>query len=299
MLLLIATALAEAPGDAIAEVAAEYLDEKPALRIEACNGLIEDVLLDAGYPMRGRVTTLYAQMDERGWVHHEQLPFPGDIVFFDYTYDSNKDGRANDRLSHIAIVIDVDVDGTVHMVHRASSGIKPLTMNLRHPSQHMRNGKVINSFLAARNYGKEGRQLAGELWRAFATVEGDEDEPVVAAAEPIQRETRPPRTRRTRAKDAVTLVRPPRVTRRIRDGRALRPRHLDRLDCDELWYLRNAVFARHGYAFTSPEALAHFATEEWYWRNEDVNAKTAHAWLTETDRQNVALIQEFERHCPN
>ena len=47
MLLLIATALAKAPGDTIAEVAAEYLDEKPALRIEACNGLIEDVLLDA------------------------------------------------------------------------------------------------------------------------------------------------------------------------------------------------------------------------------------------------------------
>ena len=295
MFFLLSTALAEQPGDTIAVVAERYLEEKPALRIEACNGLIEDVLLDAGYPMRGRVTMLYAQMEDEGWVHKEQLPFPGDIVFFDYTYDSNHNGRADDLLSHIAIVIDVDTDGTVHMVHRSSSGIKPLTLNLRYPSQHKRGDKVINSYLAARGYGKEGRQLAGELWKAFATVEGHPDG--LVDVDDIERTRKPPSTRRTRNPEPMVLVDPPRVANRVRNGQALRERQLRRLSCEELWYLRNAVFARHGYAFETPEALGTFATEDWYWRNEAVNASTAQAWLTATDRANVKLIVEFEEHC--
>ncbi len=289
MLLLLSTVLANEPGDEIAEVAERYLEETPPLRIEACNGLVEDVLRDAGYPMRGRVTMLYADMEAQGWVHHEQIPYPGDIVFFDRTYDSNGNGRPDDKLSHIAIVIDVDTDGTVHMVHRSSSGIKPLTMNLRYPHQHKRGDKVVNSYLAARNYGAEGRQLAGELWTAFATVEGELG--AVAVSDEHPRTRTPPRN------TSRPLIDPPRVTSRVREGRGLKDRHLRRLSCTELWYLRNAVFARHGYAFETPEAVGAFATEDWYWRNEAVNASTADAWLTATDRENVSRIRDFEEHC--
>ena len=237
--------------------------------------------------MRGRVTMLYADMEDLGWIHHEAIPYPGDIVFFDRTYDSNGNGRPDDELSHIAVVIDVDTDGTVHMVHRSSSGIKPLTMNLRTPHQHKRGDKEVNSYLAARGYGAEGRQLAGELWRAFATVEGVSEQRVAVDSPP----------RRPRAAPSKTPIDPPRGSARVRQGRALKDRHLRRLSCTELWYLRNAVFARHGYAFESPEAVGAFATEDWYWRNEAVNARTADAWLTATDRDNVRRIREYEDHC--
>ncbi len=288
MVFLLSTALANEPGDTIAEVAAQYLEERPALRIEACNGLIEDVLRDAGYPMRGRVTTLYDDMQAEGWLHQEPVPFPGDIVFFDLTYDSNGNGRADDKLTHIAIVIDVDPDGTVHMVHRASSGIKPLTMNLHSPGQHLQGDRLINSYLAAPSYGEPGRQLAGELWRAFATVDGESVPPEVP---------QPARGAQVDRSAAPQPPPPPYGTARVVRGDALRPRQVRRHSCEELWYLRNAIFARHGYAFRTPEARTAFDALDWYTRNEDVTAQTADAWLTETDRANLRLIQDLEAHC--
>ena len=45
-----------------------------------------------------------------------------EMVFFDNTYDRNKNHRLDDPLTHIAIVVGVDTDETIQMVHLGGSG---------------------------------------------------------------------------------------------------------------------------------------------------------------------------------
>ncbi|TVQ94723.1 MAG: YARHG domain-containing protein [Deltaproteobacteria bacterium] len=276
-------------GPQVAQVAEHYLDTRPALSMETCNGLIEDVLRDTGVEIRGSVRMLYADMQQRGWVHTRTVPRPGDLVFFDNTYDANRNGRQDDPLSHIAIVISVDPDHTVHMVHHGSRGITPLTMNLRFPSDHRdRNGKVVNSFLAANGYGREGQRLSGELWRAFATPEREGRNASVAAID---------RERLSAPIEPVTLpvsLRDP-ALRRAWEGRRVAPRHLRDRTCYELWFLRNAVYASHGFAFNTFEAQRAFSAISTYRRDTSMTAERVRDRLTRVDHANVERILKAER----
>lgn len=312
--LLVATFLASVPaqaaesfGDGVAEVARTYRDERPPLRIEACNGLIEDVLRDAGLDLRGNVRTLYATMKERGWVHRRKVPAAGDVVFFDRTYDSNGNGRQDDDLSHIALVISVDSDGTVHMVHRGSKGIRPLTMNLKDPSARRDEaGKVLNSWLGKPGYAKEGAKMAGELWRAFATPEGEgvsriaearPEEQVSAAIARVSPATRPLTPAAEAPPDRVLPLDDEGFSRAW-EGRRLREAHLAGRSCLDLWYLRNTLFARHGYSFRGDDARRAFGAVPSYAANPSVTASTAHAVLTRRDRRNLDAILDLEaRYC--
>lgn len=306
---------ATAFGQDVAAVARRYRDTRPKLRINACNGLIEDILRDAGLEMRGGVRHLYAQMKEEGWIHRRKHPLPGDIVFFDKTYDANKNGRQDEPLTHVAVVISVDADGTIHMVHRGSKGIRPLTMNLSHRSTRRRDSdsKVLNSWLASPGYGKEGHKLAGELWNAFASPRLDVPGSRIAA------DTR--RTGSASASSAVSGGEEPRVDAVVKlaeprrpgpvpplslddpafarawSGRRLRARHLDGRSCTELWFLRNTLFARHGYDFQTRSARRIFEALPDYEADPRVNGRTAAKRLSRRDRKNLDEILEREAPC--
>jgi len=280
-----------AVGDQIAQVAQRYRDERPALSVAACNGLIEDVLRDAGLPLRGNVRTLFAEMEERGWLHDRRVPVPGDIVFFDNTYDSNRNGKQDDPLSHIAVVISVDDDGTVHMVHHGSKGIRPLILNLHQPGERRApDGKVWNSWLGKPGYARDGQRLAGELWRVFASPGGA---PAAVAIAPSDRSGRP------------SSVEPPALPMDLDDpvferawaGRRLRPRHLDGRSCRELWFLRNVAVARHGYAFANPQARAIFELIPAYTPNAALGQAAAWERLSRRDLANVDAMLERELRC--
>jgi hypothetical protein len=162
-------AAAETSNDIVARIAERYLIQKPKLRREDCSGLVNDVLRDAGAPDHAggaRHHWQRAQQDKR--VAHDPIR-RGDLVFFDRTYDSNRNGKVDDTLTHVAIVIDVLKDDTVIMAHRSSSKIEELRMNLRAPSAHMIDGEVANSFLRVPRYGpKDGPRFTGELYRGHA-----------------------------------------------------------------------------------------------------------------------------------
>jgi surface antigen len=101
-------------------------------------------------------------------LHRRKRPSPGDVAFFDNTYDRNNNGRRDDSLSHVAVVESVDEDGTIQMIHKSNRGVLPLIMNLHHPGEHKdTTGKVLNDFL--RSNSDNGPVLSGELWRAFAS----------------------------------------------------------------------------------------------------------------------------------
>lgn len=97
-------------------------------------------------------------------------PHPGDLAFFDRTYDANGNGVVDDELTHVAIVTHIGSDNTVYMVHWGSGRTRPLRMQLARPTAHLGAGQeVINDFLRSPAYGDATTpRLASELFRGFA-----------------------------------------------------------------------------------------------------------------------------------
>lgn len=120
-----------------------------------------------GITVRGNSRTLWADAKRDGRL--VEAPRPGDLAFFDHTYDANGNGRVDDELTHVAVVVGVEDDGTVEMIHFGSRRIRPLYLNLREPDVRRRGDKELNSWLRAPGYGPPtGQRLAGQLLRGFA-----------------------------------------------------------------------------------------------------------------------------------
>jgi len=159
----------EDEGERVARAARDLMRRPRALLRDDCSGLLETVLHDVGVQRRGAVSVFWESAQRQGRVHSRELPSPGDLVFFDDTYDANRNGRVDDPLSHIAVVLEVEHDGTVIMVHKGRAAVQALRMNLVEPHVHRRDGRVLNDYLRAPGYGpRGGPRLSGELFRAFA-----------------------------------------------------------------------------------------------------------------------------------
>ena len=209
-------------GDAISNIAAHYLERKPRLTMEACNGLVLDILSDAGITMKGRVDSLWAQSRNNGWTHQRKTPQPGDIVFWHRTYDRNRNGRVDDQFTHIGVVISIDAQKTALIVHRGSKGIRPLRMNLHYPDTYKQGDAIFNDYLAASGYGRKDERLSGQLFAGFATI-GANATRTIAQTTRTQRSSTPPKDKNAPqvSTKAPTLaitewqMIPPRVRRRI------------------------------------------------------------------------------------
>jgi len=132
-----------------------------------CSGFVQTVFGLADISLSGNTRSLFekATLEKR----LVTFPSPGDVVFFDNTYDRNKNKRLDDTLTHIAIVVSVDTDGTVKMVHLGGSGITDLVMNVAHPKEHRSpEGKIWNSYLRINRKGETSPRLAGQLFRTYA-----------------------------------------------------------------------------------------------------------------------------------
>ncbi len=96
----------------------------------------------------------------------------GDLIFFNNTYDMNRNKRLDDFLTHIAIVVGVDNDRTIKYVHRSLHGIEYGYMNLRFKHKYQVKEIVVNSFLRAKSKfdSQNTKYLSGELFFAFGTI---------------------------------------------------------------------------------------------------------------------------------
>ncbi|MBL8954591.1 MAG: C40 family peptidase [Myxococcaceae bacterium] len=142
-----------------------------------CSGLVRTVfdrvgidLLTDAKPEDNAVTAIYRFAQRYGRVFTGGRPVPGDLVFFRDTYDLNRDGRENDGLTHVAVVDDVEEDGTVIVIHRVHGGVRRYRMNLELRTQtKSAAGRLVNDWL--RLAGRTGKaQLTSELFAAYATV---------------------------------------------------------------------------------------------------------------------------------
>lgn len=123
-------------------------------------------------PNANGVRLIDAHVRQYGSLHRGPVVHPGDLVFFDNTWDSNGDGRANDPLTHVGIVEWQEPDGTILFISRVAGAIERYRMNLAFPHVHKTaEGKILNDYLRR----KDGRDpastgyLTGELFAQFGT----------------------------------------------------------------------------------------------------------------------------------
>ena len=97
---------------------------------------------------------IYNFVKDNGKVFKKGLPVIGDIIFFDNTTDRNKDGKVNDKFTHIAIVVKVNKNGTIHYIHKSNRGINIQKLNLKYSKQaYIKSGNKkikVNSYLRKR-----------------------------------------------------------------------------------------------------------------------------------------------------
>ncbi|HET6450609.1 MAG TPA: CHAP domain-containing protein [Spirochaetia bacterium] len=141
-------------------------------------GISLDVAKDFNLYKGNGVNRLYMTLQERNALHKDKYPRPGDVIFWDNTWDVKGDGdRVHDPRTHAGIVLAVDDDGTIHYVHEnLYKGIMIETMNLLRPTvARDEQGKLINSGMAIAS--KPGgplpvHTLSGDVFNCFGDVLG-------------------------------------------------------------------------------------------------------------------------------
>jgi len=150
-----------------------------------CSGFVEAVYAAEGLPLRrlaqqaapgetSGVAALWAAAGRFGtrWRGGE-WPAPGDLVFFDDTWDRNGNRALDDPFTHLGLVEWVDQEGTVTFLHRAGAGVVRGHLTLARPAAHRSaGGAELNAPLRVR-VSKDDRApaLAGELFVGFGRID--------------------------------------------------------------------------------------------------------------------------------
>ena len=147
-----------------------------------CSGVVAAIYYYAGidlqkyYPQYTGTGTerIYKTLRDRKLIKKTWLPKPGDIVFWDNTFDRNNNGRVDDPLTHVGIVVAVDNQGNITYIHyHYRRGIVLEHMNIRKRNEEfqMINGErvIVNSPMRMRSSGRNHHNwLSGQLVNSFA-----------------------------------------------------------------------------------------------------------------------------------
>lgn len=150
-----------------------------------CAGVTRAVFLKHGIdlydgelsdPHANGVRIIHAHIRQQGRFHQGPVVHPGDLVFFNNTWDYNGDGKVNDPLTHVGIIEQQKSDGTVIFISRVAGAVERYRMNLGLPHVHKTaDGRILNDYLRRRDVGDRAstRYLTGELFAQFATRVGN------------------------------------------------------------------------------------------------------------------------------
>jgi hypothetical protein len=123
-------------------------------------------------PHANGVRIIHAHIKEQGTFHQGPIAHPGDLVFFDNTWDYNGDGKVNDPLTHVGIVERQEPDGTVVFISRVAGAVERYHMNLSLPHIHKTaDGRILNDYLRRKNVRDSDNTsyLTGQLFAQFAS----------------------------------------------------------------------------------------------------------------------------------
>ena len=137
-----------------------------------CSGVIRAIYFKAGIDLAqdfnkhngGGTQRIHETLRYKGLIYKPAIPVPGDILFWDNTYDANHNGRSDDMLSHIGMVVSSDKkSGNITYVHHhEKKGIVFEKMNLLHPDDPNYNA-VMRSQRARKLPGN--KYLASHLYK--------------------------------------------------------------------------------------------------------------------------------------
>ena len=109
-----------------------------------CSGVVRAIYYKAGIDLAqdfnkyrgGGTQRIHETLRSKGLIYRPTVPVPGDILFWDNTYDANHNGRSDDVLSHIGMVVSSDKKSgnVVYVHHHEKRGIVFEKMNLLHPN---------------------------------------------------------------------------------------------------------------------------------------------------------------------
>lgn len=147
-----------------------------------CTGVILAAYWGAGYDLMpyfnreegNGVRRLHDTAKNRGKLFTRTLPEPGDIIFWDDTYDMNEDGRWGDLYTHNGIVVAVEPNGQVTYIHHNYSlGIVMARMNLSQVEVYRDSaGKELNSPMRMRKdrHIRPDQWLSSHLFRTYGDL---------------------------------------------------------------------------------------------------------------------------------
>jgi|APSaa5957512622_1039677.scaffolds.fasta_scaffold74222_1 hypothetical protein len=118
------------------------------------------------------VARIYKTMEAENLIYNTDIPQPGDIVFWDDTYDRNEDGKWNDPLTHIGVIVSAHPDGSIEYVHaNYRKGVVPEHMNLKDPDTNTKKARgetvVVNSAMRMKGQVTNALWLSSHLYRSF------------------------------------------------------------------------------------------------------------------------------------
>jgi len=115
------------------------------------------------------VRRMFLTLSDEDLLYQVEYPLPGDIIFWDNTYDANNNKLVDDELTHAGLVVAVDDDGLItYLHHHYRLGVVVEYMNLLQPDRDYDvNGRRINSALRMRGLGGDIGTNAAQLFRVF------------------------------------------------------------------------------------------------------------------------------------
>jgi hypothetical protein len=149
-----------------------------------CAGVTRAIFLEHGIdlydsaapdPKANGVKLIHHHVSRHGKLHQGPAVRPGDLVFFDNTWDYNGDGMTNDPLTHVGIVERQEDDGTVVFISRVAGAIERYRMNLALPHVHRTTqGRLLNDYLRRKDFDDPAATayLTGELFAGFGSPTG-------------------------------------------------------------------------------------------------------------------------------
>jgi len=75
--------------------------------------------------------------------------------------------------------------------------------------------------------------------------------------------------------------------------RLLKTSDVENLGKEDLEFMRNEIFARHGYCFAKKDLRQMFENEDWY----VPNTVDIRGYLTDIEKKNIALIKRYEKYA--
>ncbi|CUS32001.1 NlpC/P60 family protein [Candidatus Nitrospira nitrificans] len=147
-----------------------------------CAGVTRAIFLEHGIdlyhgaftdPKGNGVRLIHNHVRRHGTLLRGSNVSPGDLVFFDNTWDFNGDNTLNDLLTHVGVVERLDPDGTVVFISRVADAVQRYNMNLDQPHVHKTaQGRVLNDYIRRKHPTDPDNvaRLTGELFSVYGNL---------------------------------------------------------------------------------------------------------------------------------